>query len=296
MNTPATSIRRVVLDTDTYNEVDDQFALTHLLLAPGVSLEAVYAAPFLNDRSTSPADGMEKSYEEIIRLLDLVRPAKRPAIFRGSTQYLPDAQTPVRSEAVDDLIERAMATKPGEKLYVVGIAVATNLASALLLEPRIAEHIELVWLGGHAPYWPHTREFNLQQDLHAARILLDTEAPFVLVPCFPVSSHMRMTLAELEAHLAPYSEVGKYLTDIVRSCGEGRAPGWSRVIWDIAATARVINPDWVITEEAPSPILNDDLTWTSAPGRRRIQITRQLKWDDIFADFFALAREKGCTK
>jgi len=50
MNIPYPAVRRVVLDTDTYNEVDDQFALAHLLLAPElVRLEAVYAAPFFND-------------------------------------------------------------------------------------------------------------------------------------------------------------------------------------------------------------------------------------------------------
>ena len=62
---------RVVLDTDTYNEVDDQFAVVHALLSPErISLQALYAAPFHNGRSDGPADGMEKSYDEIIRLLE----------------------------------------------------------------------------------------------------------------------------------------------------------------------------------------------------------------------------------
>ena len=56
----------VVLDTDTYNEIDDQFALVYLLRSPEkLNLKAIYAAPYFNDRSTSPEDGMEKSYEEI---------------------------------------------------------------------------------------------------------------------------------------------------------------------------------------------------------------------------------------
>ena len=61
----------MVLDTDTYNEIDDQFALVYALLCPEkLNVEAVYAAPFTNDRSTGPGDGMEKSYEEILRLLE----------------------------------------------------------------------------------------------------------------------------------------------------------------------------------------------------------------------------------
>lgn len=52
----------VVLDTDTYNEVDDQFALSYLLASQEqLSLKALYAAPFFNENSTGPADGMEKA-------------------------------------------------------------------------------------------------------------------------------------------------------------------------------------------------------------------------------------------
>jgi purine nucleosidase len=66
-------VPRMVLDTDTYNEIDDQFALVHALLSPQrVQLEAIYAAPFHNDRSRGPGDGMHKSFEEIHRMLDLL--------------------------------------------------------------------------------------------------------------------------------------------------------------------------------------------------------------------------------
>ncbi|HOT93523.1 MAG TPA: nucleoside hydrolase, partial [Anaerolineae bacterium] len=67
---PPTGKVQMVLDTDTYNEVDDQFAVVQALLSPEkLDVLALYAAPFFNDRSTGPADGMEKSYQEILRLL-----------------------------------------------------------------------------------------------------------------------------------------------------------------------------------------------------------------------------------
>ena len=103
---------------------------------------------------------------------------------------------------------------------------------------------------------------------------------------------MITTVAELEEQLAPHSKLGRYLTDIVRGYA-GNPPGWSKVIWDIAATAWVINPAWVKVEEAPSPILNDDVTWSSAPGRRRIQVAREVSRDAIFADFFSRTRTLG---
>ena len=60
----------IVLDTDTYNEIDDQFALSYLIRSPEkVHVEAIYAAPFHNRKSNGPADGMEKSYREIFNVL-----------------------------------------------------------------------------------------------------------------------------------------------------------------------------------------------------------------------------------
>jgi hypothetical protein len=76
---------RMVLDTDTYNEIDDQFALVHALLSSEkLSVEAIYAAPFFNERSSGPADGMQRSYEEILRLLDRLDRSPDGLVFKGS--------------------------------------------------------------------------------------------------------------------------------------------------------------------------------------------------------------------
>ena len=70
-------------------EIDDQFALTYALLSPEqMSVEAVYAAPFHNSRSASPGDGMEKSFEEILRLLEFLGVSADGFAFRGSTEYV----------------------------------------------------------------------------------------------------------------------------------------------------------------------------------------------------------------
>ena len=63
----------VVLDTDAYNEIDDQFAISYLLKSKErFHVRAICAAPFLNKRSESAKDGMEKSYKEIFKLLSLM--------------------------------------------------------------------------------------------------------------------------------------------------------------------------------------------------------------------------------
>jgi purine nucleosidase len=89
--TPPEGKVRMVLDTDTYNEIDDQFAVVYALLSKEkLNVEALYAAPFSNSRSDGPGDGMEKSYEEILRLLDRLGIEPDGFVFKGSRVYLED--------------------------------------------------------------------------------------------------------------------------------------------------------------------------------------------------------------
>ena len=45
-----------VLDTDTYNEIDDQYALSLMMKSEKCHVRAIYAAPFFNNNSASPED------------------------------------------------------------------------------------------------------------------------------------------------------------------------------------------------------------------------------------------------
>ena len=58
--------KKVVIDTDAYNEIDDQFAIVYSLFSDKIDIEAIYAAPFFNGNSTSYENGMERSYDEIL--------------------------------------------------------------------------------------------------------------------------------------------------------------------------------------------------------------------------------------
>ena len=151
----------VVLDTDTYNEIDDQFALSWLMLSPELNTKALYAAPFFNENSTGPEDGMRRSYEEIHKLLGLL--GRDAPVFLGSPRYLPDEKSPVPSPAAEDLARRAEGYSPENPLYVAAIGAITNVASAILLNPRVAENTVVVWLGGNGRHWPDGREFNLSR-------------------------------------------------------------------------------------------------------------------------------------
>ncbi len=277
---------RMVLDTDTYNEIDDQFAVVYALKSPErLSVEALYAAPFHNELSTGPKDGMEKSYQEILRILDRLDIAPDGFVFRGSREYLPGADQPVRSDAAEDLVNRALAASEDDPLYVVAIGAITNVASAILLEPKIIENIVVVWLGGNALHWPHTKEFNLHQDIHAARIVLDSGVPLVLIPCMGVASHLQTTLAEMNEFVKGRGAIGDYLYETFRNCSKDHF-AYSRVIWDISTIAYLIHQEWVPTQLVHSPILTDQVTWSFDPSRHWIRYAQFIHRDPVFKDLF----------
>lgn len=287
---PATGQISMVLDTDAYNEIDDQFALVYALLSKDkIKLEAVYAAPFyadnsINDRSVNPEDGMEKSYNEIVRILGLMTQIDKIPVFKGSTNFLKTNNEPVDSDAVEDLIDRAMQ-KRTEPLYVVGIAAATNIASAIIKEPRIIKQIVVVWLGGNPHSWHTACEFNLLQDLKAAQILFDSGVPLVHVPCKNVAEHLTTSVPELDKCIRGRSEIGDYLYDSFAAYNEDHY-AWTKEIWDVANIAWLVNPDWTSSAIVTSPILTDEMLWNASKSRHFVREIRDIRRNMVFKDMF----------
>lgn len=279
----------VVLDTDTYNEIDDQYALAYMLLSPDkLRLKAVYAAPFSNEKAATPGEGMEKSYQEILNVLDLCGKADlKPHVFKGSATYLPDEKTPVASSAADDLIQKAMAHSPENPLYVVAIGAITNVASALLMKPEIADRVVIIFLGGQPLGWVRP-EFNLSQDIAAGRVVFGSGAPLVQIPCMSVATHLTTTEPELREHIKGKSKLGSYLYDI--TCHEASTydsgPCWSRVIWDISAVAWLLDERFVWDRLIPAPIPGYDHGFVIDQGRHVMKVACFVERDAVFADLF----------
>ena len=281
----------MVLDTDTYNEIDDQFALVYSLLSPNLSVEAIYAAPFYNVRSSGARDGMIKSYEEILRLLDRLHHPHQGFAFKGSERYLGQAGA-VSSDAVDDLIARARQQRR-QPLYVVAIGAITNVASAILLAPDIIDKIVVVWLGGQPTEWPTAAEFNLQQDVPASQLMFDCGVPLVHVPCKNVAEHMRTTLPEMERYVKGQGAIGDYLFTIYEEHFSDHYAR-SKVLWDVATIAYLNDPSWTPSEVRPAPVLTDAMTWAPAPsGRHLHRVVIDIKRDQIYGDLFRKLEQRA---
>ena len=275
-----------ILDTDTFNEIDDQFALVQMLFSKErINVQSINAAPFsMNNRSDNPEKGMELSYDEILRLLEKVKFQKDNFVFKGSKKYVGFEKKPVNSPAADNIIESALKCSDKNPLYVIAIGAISNVASALLKEPKIIDKIVVVWLGGNALYWPQNEEFNLKQDVGGAQVLFDSGVSLVMVPCKGVTSHLISTVPEIEKYIESQGAIGKFLAMRFKEYNDNHK-GWSKEIWDMAAVGFVINDKWAPTNIIPSPILLDDMKWKIDSNRHPIKIVYEIKRDAILKDF-----------
>lgn len=279
----------VVLDTDAYNEIDDQFAISYLIKSKEkLNTKAIYSAPFLNEKSVSPKDGMEKSYNEILKLLSLSE--EKCDVFKGSERYLDNENTPVISPAAQDLAKRAENYSPEKPLYVVAIGAITNIASAILLNPNVAENTVVVWLGGHAHHYHHTKEFNMYQDVAAARVIMQSGVPFVQLPCIGVVDRFTVSKPELEFWLKGKNPLADYLAQNAIEEAECYAKGkaWTRVIWDVTAVAWLINDSQQFMESRiiPTPIPTYDNFYATNYNGYPMRYVYSIKRDNLMTDLF----------
>ena len=280
----------MVLDTDAYNEIDDQFAISYALHATEkLNVLALYAAPFFNNRSSSPADGMERSYQEILKLLRLSK--LECPVYRGSDRYLPDEQTPVASDAAKHLTELAMRYSPEKPLYVAAIGAITNVASALLMKPEIADNIVVVWLGGNALEWHDNIEFNIRQDVASARVVFASGAPLVMLPCLGVVSAFTSTEPELTYWLKGKNDLCDYLVQHTVEAANEYAKGrvWSRVIWDVTTVGWLLNDGrrFMLDKLIPTPIPEYDHHYAQDPRRPLCRYVYHINRDALMGDLFA---------
>lgn len=303
INTVAEHIRsdkkkNLILDTDTFNEVDDQFAIGYAMLSDNIDVLAMTAAPFASPTYPDPADGMEMSFKELVKVRDMVDPDKKMNIpcYRGSTRFMENTITPVHSEAVDNIIRIVHETD--DIVYIAAIGAFTNVASALMVDPSIMEKVVVIMIGANTYNYENgnCNEYNLKQDRFAARILFECGVPLIVLPAEGGTSQLYTTNAELNYYLKDKAGVyGNYLCEIVAGYEGEPLNGKTcntreRIIWDIAAIAflkDVKRFSWI--DIHPARTITADGYWryldSNAMGREMIY-SEVFDRCEIMSDFY----------
>ena len=273
----------IILDTDTYNECDDQFALSYLIKSKKLfNIEAITVAPYSHTkRDVKVIDGQELSYNEILKICNWLNFETNNKVFKGSMDYIQNGYDKI-NDAVNKIIEIALKNN---KTYILGIGAITNIALAIKKEPKIVNKIEIIWLGGNELGYKDNLEYNFRQDVEAVKIVFESKAKLTILPCKNIVSELRIDINTLKKYLENKSELCKYL--IERFYNDGyHGIQESRVIWDIAVIAYMINKNWFETKQISCPNIRKDTSYEVTDNRHSITFVTKLDRDKIYKDLF----------
>lgn len=273
----------VILDTDTYNECDDQFALSYLIKSKDLfNIEAITVAPYSHTkRNAKVKDGQELSYNEILKICNWLNFKTNNKVFKGSMDYIQNGYDET-NDAVNKIIEIALKNN---KTYILGIGAITNIALAIKKEPQIVNKIEIIWLGGNELGYIDNLEYNFRQDVEAVKIVFESEVKLTILPCKNIVSELRIDINTLKKYLKNKSELCNYL--IERFYNDGyHGIQESRVIWDISVIAYMINKNWFETKRISCPNVREDTSYETTNNRHNITFVSKLDRNKIYEDLF----------
>jgi hypothetical protein len=297
---------RVVVDNDLSGDPDGLVQLAHHALSPSVHLRLVIGShlrpgdPF--DPSGSTADNAAGLAREVLELAG----RDDVPVLAGSNVGLADRATPIRSAAAEALVAEAMREDVDTPLFVCAGAGLTEVASAWLIEPRIADRLTLVWIGGpehpglaEPPPGAMPVEYNLLIDVLAASVVFgDSAIPVWQVP----RDAYRQTLAsvaELQLRMAEQGPLGARLfaaLDDVRTMAgrHGIDLGETYILGDsplvlLTALQSAFEPDPSSSRYAvrETPGITADGQYEPVPGARPMRVYTVLDCRLMVEDLFA---------
>jgi inosine-uridine nucleoside N-ribohydrolase len=297
---------RVIVDNDFSGDPDGLFQLTHLLLSPSVEIRAIIGSHLKAgdgfDPSQNQAQNAANKAKELLQVMGLKRTI--PVIVGSNTAMLNDG-TPVRSEAVNFIIQEALRNDTKLPLFLLCGAGLTEIASALLTAPEIAGKLTLVWIGGPEysdialppPNYANP-EYNLNIDIAAATAVFNRS----VVPIWqvPRSTYRQAILpySQLLLKIKPQGKVGNYLSSIIESLmtriqrfaniGETYILGDSPLVLLTALQSSFeADPSSSSYVVKIAPMINEQGAYQLNHNGRSIRVYTQLDINLMFNDFFA---------
>jgi len=260
----------VVLSTDCGAEMDDQWALAHLLLSQEIDLIAVIGAHASSVGMTA-ATAAHKAME----VIEHIGPLRgvRPQVVAGSDLPLVNETAPHLNVGVETLLELTRGFGPDRRLTVFVIA---------------AERIAVVAMGFDD--WPGGGDvFNVRNDPAAYRIILGSDVPLTVGSAALCLRALRLTRGKAADLIRPHGAAGEYLFSLLADWLDRQAAlaasvagpdAW--VIWDEVVTA------WALGltrgDEVARPTLLEDLSFAHPPTQRRITWLTHIDGNGLWAD------------
>jgi len=298
---------RVIADNDFGGDPDGLFQLAHLLLSSSVDVRAIIGS-HLNvadgfDNSKTQAENAAKKARELIQVMGIKNSIP---VIAGSNVAMQNDSTPAKSEAVNFIIKEALRTDTQLPLYILCGAGLTEIASAVLTNPQIANKITLIWIGGpeytdlaFPPPNYTVVEYNLNIDMAAVRAIFNRSD--IAIWQVPRNGYRQAIISytQLLLKVKPLGKTGKYLCEQIErvmnitqkfklNLGEVYILGDSPLVLLTALQssfeADPSSSDYVIRM---SPRISEHGTYEFNNKGRNIRIYTRLDINLMFEDFFA---------
>lgn len=314
---PDNKMKRVIISTDLNNEADDHFAVMHHILTPSEDVKGIVAshyewsarikedksaeveiigeenADFMSKIAGVRGKTMEESYKVGKKLLELAEIDDVP-LFRGSDFEINDIEKLPESEGVDFIIQEALK-EDNRPLYIAVLGSITDVAVAYLKEPKIADRLTVIWIGG-GPYPQGCCEFNLAQDIKAVNTVFESPIEVWQVPS-NVYSTIEVGQSELNDNLRPLGALGEYLCDQMNDLNNRVSPlgsinlfphGESWCLGDNPTVSVLLQGSGRICwNEIDAPIVNDDYSYTLGKINKKIRVYSSIDARLTLSDFFS---------
>ncbi|MEO5680991.1 MAG: nucleoside hydrolase [Chitinophagaceae bacterium] len=298
---------RIIIDNDFSGDPDGLFQLAHMLLSPSVEVRAIIGSHLKVgdgfDNSATQADNAAAKAAALLKML--IKNSPIPVIA-GSNTGMKNDSVPVKSAAINFIIREALRTDTKLPLYIVCGAGLTEIASAVLTDPSIAGRLTIIWIGG--PEYPglavppphySNPEYNLNIDIHAARVIFNTSnVPVWQVPRNAYRQAL-LPFAVLQAKVKPQGAAGDFLYNAIEklmialpkfnlNIGETYILGDSPLVLLTALQssfeADPSSSEYVIKQ---APFINVKGDYEINPAGRHIRVYNRLDIHLMFDDFFS---------
>lgn len=280
----------VVLSTDVGNEIDDQWAVAYLLSEPAFEVRGILSAyaPSLPDPS---------AHSSLLILRDVVERRvglrEHPPLVEGASAPLESAQRPQLSSAAQFLVTESRGFSAANRLTVLTIGAATDVASALLIDPAMADRVRVVAMAFRDLRKGGAHEFNEMNDPRAWQVLLRSRVPVVVGTAEVCRAAFSLNYSEAEHLLQGHGPLAAWLWEdyrgwYFRNVKPLRVADYSKpwVIWDLITLAYVRG--LAIAQETARPDLDDVSEFqpgqNAAPFATVTKVDSAGVWREFLAD------------
>ena len=276
----------VILSADVGNEIDDQWAVVYMLTNPALDVLGIVSA----HAPTVPDPSAHHTYRVLVDVIENhMKMAVHPPLFEGSSLPLENDPAPRANAGVDFIVASSRSFSSDNRLTILVIGAATDMASALLQDPTIADRVRIVGMGFRD--WPDGGdEYNVANDVKAWQVILRSRVPLVIGCGNVCRATLALTPAQARELIAAHGPIGAWLWEeyqawYYRFVKPIRKNDFSKpwIIWDTITLAYL--EGMTQQNQVPRPVLKDDMKFDHVKTDDTITWITGLDSKRMWADF-----------